>query len=486
MPGEKTAFRQIPKLKVIFEDEDGRSSELVFEEIFCIGRDESCGVRIQDPSVSRMHAEVYYLQDRWWIRDLESANGTYVGETKIERFPIGKPIRVKLGPKGPRLFLTIESPPKGEETEVKSTSSVTQVAQQYFGGVTQKGAGFRTQLIRQAFKRVQKREKTKYSIIIGIVAGLLIMTGGFAIIQRSKIEKHKRLAVELFYKMKVLELQINQLKSALWKTQDIQNLKIVNEFELQMTGLKTDYDRSLKDLGVYSKRMGEEDRLILRVASLFGECEVNPPPGFLQEVRKYIKKWQSTKTWAACVRRARSNGYETLIAREMKARNLPPQFFYLALQESAFDPYACGPETPYGFAKGMWQFIPPTATEYKLRLGRLYKSRSPDPEDERHNVAKATAAAASYIKDLYETDAQASGLLVMASYNWGASGVLRLIRTMPQNPRERNFWALMGKYINRIPEETYNYVFSIFSAAVIGENPALFGFSFGNPLANVN
>jgi membrane-bound lytic murein transglycosylase D len=486
MPGEKTASRQIPKLKVIFEDEDGRSRELVFEEIFCIGRDESCGVRIQDPSISRMHAEVYYSQDRWWIRDLESANGTYIGETKVERFPIGKPVRVKLGPKGPRLFLTFESPPKEEETEVKGTSSVTQVAQQYFGGATLKGAGLRTQLIRQAFKRVQKQQKTKYSVIIGIVVSLLFVTGGIAIFQRTKFEKHKRLAVELFYKMKILELQINQLKSALLKTEDVQNLKIVNEFELQMTGLRTDYDRSLKDLGVYTKRMGEEDKLILRVASLFGECEVNPPPGFLQEVKKYIKKWQSTKTLASCVQRARSNGYDSLIAREMKRRGLPPQFFYLAFQESAFDPLACGPPTSYGYAKGMWQFIPPTATEYKLRLGPYYKSRIRDPDDERSNVAKATAAAASYIRDLYETDAQASGLLVMASYNWGASGVLRLIRTMPQNPRERNFWALMEKYINRIPEETYNYVFSIFSAAVIGENPALFGFNFGNPLANVN
>ena len=35
---------------------------------------------------------------------------------------------------------------------------------------------------------------------------------------------------------------------------------------------------------------------------------------------------------------------------------------------------------------------------------------------------------------------------------------------------------------NRIPQQTYDYVFMIFAAAVIGENPALFGFSFGDPL----
>jgi len=34
----------------------------------------------------------------------------------------------------------------------------------------------------------------------------------------------------------------------------------------------------------------------------------------------------------------------------------------------------------------------------------------------------------------------------------------------------------------RVPDQTYNYVFYIVSAAVIGENPRLFGFQFDNPL----
>jgi membrane-bound lytic murein transglycosylase D len=59
-----------------------------------------------------------------------------------------------------------------------------------------------------------------------------------------------------------------------------------------------------------------------------------------------------------------------------------------------------------------------------------------------------------------------------------------LIRSLPENPRERNFWKLLEKYRDKIPGETYNYVFYIFSAAVIGENPRLFGFNFDNPLKN--
>jgi peptidoglycan lytic transglycosylase D len=105
-----------------------------------------------------------------------------------------------------------------------------------------------------------------------------------------------------------------------------------------------------------------------------------------------------------------------------------------------------------------------------------------DPSDDRHNVAKSTTAAARYLEDLYTTDAQASGLLVMASYNMGETRVLKLIRSLPENPAQRNFWALLEKHRREIPAETYNYVFRVFSAAVICANPKLFGYDFDPPL----
>ena len=131
----------------------------------------------------------------------------------------------------------------------------------------------------------------------------------------------------------------------------------------------------------------------------------------------------------------------------------------------------------------MWQFIQLTAIRYGLQTGPLADLGRPDPLDDRHDFQKSTAAAARYIRDIYETDAKASGLLVMASYNWGESNVLHFIRRLPENPRERNFWRLLEQYDDRIPQETYQYVFYIFSASVIGENPRLFGFDFDNPLA---
>jgi len=108
-----------------------------------------------------------------------------------------------------------------------------------------------------------------------------------------------------------------------------------------------------------------------------------------------------------------------------------------------------------------------------------------DPADERHNFEKSSRAAARYIRDLYQTEAKGSGLLVMACYNWGENRVLDKVMRMPPDPQQRNFWRLLEE--TNIPQETYDYVFYIVSAVVIGENPRLFGFDFDNPLsADIN
>ncbi len=205
------------------------------------------------------------------------------------------------------------------------------------------------------------------------------------------------------------------------------------------------------------------------------------PRGFVDEVLKYIKQWKAADLQAS-LERADASDLGPVVANILLEHNLPPEFFYLALQESKLDPKAIGPSTRFGVPKGMWQLIPGTAEAYGLRLGPLQGERRFDPMDERYDVRKATAAAARYLEDIYTTDAQASGLLVMAAYNFGQTRLLKLIRSMPESPSDRNFWALLENYRDRIPKETYDYVFRIISAAVIGANPGLFGFDFPPPL----
>jgi membrane-bound lytic murein transglycosylase D len=54
---------------------------------------------------------------------------------------------------------------------------------------------------------------------------------------------------------------------------------------------------------------------------------------------------------------------------------------------------------------------------------------------------------------------------------------------MPENPRDRNFWKFLAQ-TEDVPTETRNYVFMIFAAAVISEDPKLFGFKFDPPLVH--
>ncbi|MDX1656912.1 MAG: lytic transglycosylase domain-containing protein, partial [Candidatus Competibacteraceae bacterium] len=303
--------------------------------------------------------------------------------------------------------------------------------------------------------------------------------------QRSRQQQAGELALNMFYSIKNLELQISNLEERLAGTaREGQYLADLSQRRRELAALRTEYDRFVETLDLGPKPENDRQKLMLNIARVFGECQLNMPADFMQEVERYIALWQGSSRLERAMARLRDQGFAPLILEELTARQLPPQFIYLALQESNFNPRIVGPPTRYGHAKGMWQFIPATGARYGLTLGPLQDEPVYDPQDERHDPVKSTRAAAHYLKDIYRTDAQASGLLVMASYNWGEGNIIRLIRRMPENPRERNFWELLREH--RIPEETYNYVFYIFSAAVIGENPQLFGFDFPSPLAGID
>jgi membrane-bound lytic murein transglycosylase D len=309
-----------------------------------------------------------------------------------------------------------------------------------------------------------------------------IIAGGYAYYGRQQMAKQQAVAQELFYAMKSLDVDIANVERRLLASGNAQGQEQVASYLERRRQMEANYDRFITGLNLYDHRLTPQEQLILRVTRLFGECETAAPPEYLAEVTRYIRMWQGSGRFAKAVNRAREKGYTKRIAEEFERQDLPAQFFYLAMEESDFDEAASGPPTRMGIAKGMWQFIPETATRYGLTIGPLAAFRRPDVADDRHKWEKATHAAAAYIKDIYSTDAQASGLLVMASYNWGENRIIRMLRSMPANPRERNFWKVLERHRDQVPKETYDYVLSIVYAAAIGENPRLFGFEFDGPL----
>lgn len=70
-----------------------------------VGRDGACDVRLDDKQVSRRHAAIYPVGGIWWIRDLESGNGTYLDDEWIDIEPLGGAARLRLGSHGPSIWL---------------------------------------------------------------------------------------------------------------------------------------------------------------------------------------------------------------------------------------------------------------------------------------------------------------------------------------------------------------------------------------------
>ncbi|MGQ9474728.1 MAG: FHA domain-containing protein [Actinomycetota bacterium] len=68
------------------EKRRGRRQWEVGEELV-IGRASECPVRLDDEFVSNLHAKIYRLQDRYYVEDLGSTNGTYVNGRRIN-YPI--------------------------------------------------------------------------------------------------------------------------------------------------------------------------------------------------------------------------------------------------------------------------------------------------------------------------------------------------------------------------------------------------------------
>ncbi len=467
---------------------DGRT--LHFSQTFHIGRGDECEVRVDDVKVSRRHVLVSCDRGYWSLQDLRSVNGVFADGHRLETATIGRTLTISLGLDGPHLTFAVEGAAAADRQRTEYAErrgdenlALEDVAQRYFGPSDDEApVGQRTMMIRKAFAQAQKTQQRKYGWVVAAVSVAALCATGYAFYAYRQMQQQRVFVEDVFYQIKAIDVSIADLERRVSASGDRQSQDQINVALARRREMEQNYDRLLASLNVYSRKLTEPERLILRMTRIFGECEVVAPPEYLDEVSTYIKKWQSSGRFARGVKLAQEKGYTRRIAQEFIAQNLPPQFFYLALQESDFNAFASGSPTYMGIAKGMWQFVPDTGKCYGLTIGPLASVPQADAGDDRHKWDKATAAAARYIKDIYATDAQASGLLVMAGYNWGEQRVIRLIRSLSPNPKDRNFWKLLQQHRQRIPPETYNYVFYIVSAAVIGENPRMFGFDFDSPL----
>jgi two-component system, cell cycle response regulator len=62
-----------------------------------LGRGVDCAIRVDNESVSRSHARIFHNGDAWVIEDLDSTNGCFVNELRVERSVLHDADCVRIG-----------------------------------------------------------------------------------------------------------------------------------------------------------------------------------------------------------------------------------------------------------------------------------------------------------------------------------------------------------------------------------------------------
>jgi membrane-bound lytic murein transglycosylase D len=196
------------------------------------------------------------------------------------------------------------------------------------------------------------------------------------------------------------------------------------------------------------------------VASLSGEGRAPNAQYQVEDnhhVQRFLDQFQTGYRRAVVERWLfRAGRYLPMVLDVFKQKGLPEELVFTAMIESGFDPLAAS----RAGARGLWQFMAPTARRYGLRVDRWM--------DERLDPEKSTMAAARHFVDLYAVFG--SWNLAQAAYNAGERTVLEAIRGMGTS----DFWLLARG--QRLKDETKNFVPAIQAATLIAREPERYGF----------
>jgi hypothetical protein len=98
----------ISPITVSWQSEGEATQQVETSKPIVIGRDTGCDIVVLNPHVSRSHAVIWAHNSAWYVTDLKSANGTWLGGSSIQESVLRDNDVLSLDQDGPQLTVRVE------------------------------------------------------------------------------------------------------------------------------------------------------------------------------------------------------------------------------------------------------------------------------------------------------------------------------------------------------------------------------------------
>jgi pSer/pThr/pTyr-binding forkhead associated (FHA) protein len=443
---------------------DGASEVPLNEARLTFGRTSDADVVIDDSSLSRVHASVNREGDRVWIIDEGSTNGSSVN---------GKPVPLEGTPLN-----------DGDEIYIGNTTIVVSFNLNGQSGLTPETPGV----------PIAPTSKTLPMPLIAGVGVIVIFCAVLVIgLAYRSIGGDEKITVKKYSTANDTDSTLSTSPNSAQNSAQPNSTSPPSESE---TTTDSTADSSAVPTRQYAAMTAEEQRQFIaaeaqHVARMIGNREGY---AFTPEVVSKIKVWvdayarrlRSPKPAGGCNMRHdlntllnRARTYAPVVVKSFNEKGLAPQVgIYLAMIEAEYCPCLSSGTGP----KGFFQFASSTARRYGVRDVSHWTDRRPD---DRCKIDIMAPVAAQYMKDLIAMfgTGPLSVPLAVASYNSGEGGLNQNLMTALNSTRtsanpERSFWTMVAheeQLSDQFQRENIKYVPHFFAAAIVGENPRVFG-----------
>ena len=98
----------ISPVTVSWQSESQTTQQIETSQPIVIGRDTGCDIVVLNPHVSRSHAVIWAHNSAWYVTDLKSANGTWLGGSSIQESVLRDNDVLSLDQDGPQLTVRVQ------------------------------------------------------------------------------------------------------------------------------------------------------------------------------------------------------------------------------------------------------------------------------------------------------------------------------------------------------------------------------------------